>query len=576
MSKGEENGAPARGQTASRSGGQRPARPRPEAGLSPEGGRSGRQRASAPRQDPPSASGPPRGAPREGKAAQAEAGSSEDLRHRSISAVLWGAFGAFLRAALQTLSQIILARLLGPEQFGVFALALVVVFFSTFFADVGLAYGLIQRKNVRDQDIRFVFTWQAILGTVMTLIVFASAPHVADFYGDVRLVEVLRWLSVTCLIGALGSTASTLLRKDLNFRAINLATVISYAIGFLCFGVPMAISGYGVEALVVAFLVQTTLQTVYQMLARPHPMRPLLWQPASRELLGFGGTVLLTNLINWVMNSVDRVVVGRTMSMTATGLYSTVSNFISGPTITVLAMLQSVLYSASARVQDNAASLRTGLRAMIGIVGLAFVPVFFTIAVVAATFMRAVYGERWVGGEVVLTPLALAMPAVLLMGLSTPILWTSGNVKQEFKLQIPIAILWTVVLVVVSRYESLVLLSWSVLALYYVRAAVIIGATIRAVQLRFVEVLKLLAPGLVVTAGVVLTAMAVDRGLAGFVPEAAVRLLLIILACALALAVMIRVVRSLLPSEVRDLTTRLADRLPGPGRRMVRGLLGAG
>ena len=507
-------------------------------------------------------------------AASPAAEPQQDLRHRSISAVLWGALGAFLRAFLQVFAQIILARLLGPEQFGVFALALVVVFFSSFFADVGLAYGLIQRKVVRDEDIRFVFTWQAILGTVTTLIVFVSAPYVAEFYGDARLVEVVRWLSISCLIGAVGSTAVTLLRKDLNFRAINLATVISYAIGFLLVGVPMAVMGFGVESLVAAFLVQMSVQTGYQMMARPHPKRPLLWQPASRELLGFGGTVLVTNLVNWVMNSIDRVVVGRMMTITAAGLYSTVSNFISGPTITVLAMLQSVLYSASARVQDNAESLRTGLRTMFGIVGVAFVPVFFTIAVVAATFMRAVYGERWVGGEVVLTPLALAMPAVLMMGLSTPILWTSGNVKQEFKLQIPIAILWTVVLVAVSRSESLAVLSWSILVLYYVRAAVIVGATIRAVQLPFTEVLRLLGPGLLVAAGVMAAASGVDRGMAALLPDAVARLLVIIVASALALVVMLRLVRGLLPGEVIDMVLRLSDRLPGMARGAVRRLFG--
>ena len=507
-------------------------------------------------------------------AAVADAETAEDLKHRSISAVLWGALGAFLRAFLQVFAQIILARLLGPEQFGVFALALVVVFFSSFFADVGLAYGLIQRKVVRDEDIRFVFTWQAILGTVTSLLVFFSAPHVAAFYGEGRLVDVVRWLSVSCFIGAIGSTAATLLRKDLNFRAINLATVISYAIGFLLVGVPMAVFGFGVESLVAAFLVQMAVQTGYQMIARPHPKRPLLWQPASRELLGFGGTVLLTNLINWIMNSIDRVVVGRMMTITAAGLYSTVSNFISGPTITVLAMLQSVLYSASARVQDNARSLRTGLRTMFGIIGVVFIPVFFTIAVVAATFMRAVYGERWVGGEVVLTPLALAMPAVLMMGLSTPILWTSGNVKQEFRLQIPIAILWTVVLIVVSRSESLAVLSWSIFALYYVRAAVIVGATIRAVRLPVTEVLDLLAPGLIVASGVMAVAVGVDRGLASMFPDAAVRLLAIVAASAMALIVMVRLVRGLLPGEVIDLVIRLADRLPRIARRLVRRLFG--
>ena len=77
------------------------------------------------------------------------------------------------------------------------------------------------------------------------------------------------------------------------------------------------------------------------------------------------------------------------MTITAAGLYSTVSNFISGPTITVLAMLQSVLYSASARVQDNARSLRTGLRTMFGIIGVALADPIVAMAKVALSHRSA-------------------------------------------------------------------------------------------------------------------------------------------------------------------------------------------
>ncbi len=499
-----------------------------------------------------------------------EAARSQDLKHRSISAVLWGALGAFLRAGLQIVSQVVLARLLGPEQFGLFALALVVVFFSTFFADIGLAYGLIQRKVVKDEDIRFVFTWQVLLGTAITALLFFLAPLVATFYDDPRLVPVMRWLSLTPLIGALGATASVLLRKDLNFKSINLANVVSYAVGFLAFGIPMALLGFGVEALIAAFLVQAGVQALYQVVARPHPKRPMFWQPSAKELLNFGGTVLATNVINWVMSSVDRVVVGRVMSMTEAGLYSTVHNFISGPTVTVLSLLQSVLYSASARVQDNQQSLRAAFRTMFGIVGLAIVPVFFTVAVVASTFMHAVYGERWIGGEVVLAPLALAMPAFLLMGLSTPILWTAGKVRQEFQLQIPIAIVWTAVLLAVSRQESLALLSWSVCALYYLRAGVIIIATIRAVELRVVEMATVLAPGVLVAALVMAAAAATDRGLADVLANPVLRLAAVIGVSAVTFTVMLKAIRPLLQTDVHAFLLRLAERVPTRlGRRFA-------
>ncbi|MGE0315572.1 MAG: lipopolysaccharide biosynthesis protein [Lautropia sp.] len=495
---------------------------------------------------------------------------ASNLKHRSISAVLWGTVGAFMRIGLQIVAQIVLARILGPEQFGLFAMGLVVIFFSSFFADVGLAYGLIQRKVVSDEDIRFVFTWQMVLGLLITVVLFVAAPAIARFYDDQRLVDVVQWLSLTCVIGALGSAASTLLRRELDFKTLNLAAAISYAVGFLVVGIPMALLGFGVESLIAAFLTQMFIQALICFLKRRHPVRPLFWQPAAMELIRFGGTVFATNLVNWVMNSVDRLVVGRTMSMTSAGLYSTVHNFISAPTIQALSLLQSVLYSASARVQDSTEKLQSGLRTMSGIVGLAVMPVFFTVAVVAPTFMHAVYGHKWVGGEVVLAPLAVAMPALLLMGMATPILWTSGNTTKEFRIQIPIAIVWLVVLVAVSHLGSLALLSWAVCGLFYLRAGVIVQATLNAIGMRPIEWLSLLRPGLVVSAGVMLAAWLTDHGLASVVPIDLLRLLIVVAVSGVAFVAMLRAVRGLLSGEVLELFVRLSDRVPaGKGRRVV-------
>ncbi|MFX6409630.1 oligosaccharide flippase family protein, partial [Acinetobacter baumannii] len=78
--------------------------------------------------------------------------------------MFWGGGGTLLRIVMQFGAQVVLARILGPEQYGLFAIGAIVVGFSSFFSDIGLAYGLIQKKEIAAKDIRFVFTWQIILG----------------------------------------------------------------------------------------------------------------------------------------------------------------------------------------------------------------------------------------------------------------------------------------------------------------------------------------------------------------------------------------------------------------------------
>jgi len=496
--------------------------------------------------------------------------AATDISHRSVSAALWGILGTLFRIVLQIGAQVALARILGPEQFGLFAVALVVVAFSSFFADVGLAYGLIQRQPLSDDDVRFVFTWQLVLGTVVSVLLLASVPYAVSFYGDPRLGTVLSWLSVSCLINAFGATSNALLRRAMDFRSVHIAAVVSYAVGFFGFGIPMALAGFGVESLIAAYLVQSTLAAAMTFARARHPVRPLFGHADARGILGFGAAVLGTNLINWVMTSLDRIVVGRMMSFTAAGLYSTMHNFITAPTVQALSVLQGVLYSASSSVQSSRLKLHRGFRTMFGAVGLFVAPVFFAVAAVAETFIAVLYGTKWTGGGVVLAPLAIAMPAFLLMGMAVPALWASGNTNRELKLQIPIALVWAVVLVTVASSRSLAALGWAVCALYYVRAAVIIVATCRVVRLPVRMLPSLLAAAAWVTLAVALVAWGIDRGLAAMVPSPPARLALVVVACALAMAVSLRAVRGSIRPEVADLIGRIVLRLPAPARRVAR------
>ena len=82
---------------------------------------------------------------------------------------------------LQLATQVVLARILGPVEFGLFALGVLVVGISTYFSDIGLAYALIQKKSVNANDIRFVWTWQCFLGLLVSGAIFFSAGHLQLF-----------------------------------------------------------------------------------------------------------------------------------------------------------------------------------------------------------------------------------------------------------------------------------------------------------------------------------------------------------------------------------------------------------
>ncbi len=484
------------------------------------------------------------------------------MGHRSISAFLWGAGGTGARIAIQVVSQIVLARLLGPEQFGLFATGLVVVFFTNLIADAGLAYGLVQRKSVGEDDVRFIFTWQMMLAVAVSVSLYLGAPWIAQGFGDERMSDVVRWLSVAAIITSAGATSTALLRREMDFKTINIAGVAAYAVSFVGIGIPMAIAGFEVYALITAFLMQAVIISAICYWKMRHSVRPLLVHPDARGITGFGATVFGTNLVNWVMSSLDRAIVSAYLGVTSAGLYATVHNLINTPAQAALATLQPVFYAASAQVQGNHEQLRNGLRAMFSAICLFAMPVFVAISIVAETFILALYGTKWAGGEVVLGPLALAVPAMLLMGMSTPVLWTAGYPRREFQLQLPLAIVWALSCVAVAQLGSLALVSWVVFAMFVLRAGILIYATLLAVELPASALLPLFRPGVIVSGLVAVAAFATDRGLAIFAAGPHVKLIAVIATCAIAMIAGLRLVRGDLPPDLQRLLAKVGDRLP--------------
>src|SRR5690606_3356125 len=139
---------------------------------------------------------------------------------------------------------------------------------------------------------------------------------------DPRVEPIVHWMSLACVLMALGGPSICLLQRDLNFRAIGLIQMGSYAAGYLCVGLPMALADQGPQALAAACIVQAAVQLGASFALRPHSLVPLLRHPLGAETLSTGRTVFATNIINWLLTNLDRIIIGRVLNAHAVGVYS--------------------------------------------------------------------------------------------------------------------------------------------------------------------------------------------------------------------------------------------------------------
>ena len=144
--------------------------------------------------------------------------------------------------------------------------------------------------------------------------------------------------------------------------------------------------------------------------ATSHAVQPLVYHDEARALSTYGGTVLITNLINWLINNIDRVIVGRLFASREIGLYATTYNMLQTPTSSLLGIVQPVFFAASSRIADDRETIAASYRALIAAVVTYILPVFVAVAAISETFVLGLYGPKWHESAALVVPLALAMP----------------------------------------------------------------------------------------------------------------------------------------------------------------------
>ncbi len=482
------------------------------------------------------------------------------LGQPSVAAVKWSTVATLARFLLQLCAQVMLARTLGPEIFGLFAMGMVVLTLASFLTGFGFSWSLLQRATVQAEDIRFALTWQVIVGLITTTWVYFLASWLALYFKEPRVQFVIEWLSLACLLTAAAGPATYLLQRDLNFRAIGLIQVGSYGAGYLLVGIPMAWLGWGAASLVAAWLVQASVVLVASYALKPHPLRPLLWYAGAATAIRTGRSVFITNIVNWLLNNMDRVLIGRLLNAQALGLYNVAYNMATLPNSLLLGALQPAFLAAGAQLQDQLPRLGRVYLNMLATVLVLVLPAFVFLALISDDLVRLLYGPAWREAGWVLQILFVSMPAYVVWGLSTPVLWNTGRQNFEFALQLPLVLIGAAGFYAFAG-QGLRSAAGVAATLLVLRAAVMSLAAMRALQLRWTIVLPHAVRGALLSGLCVLGVWSGHNATSGFdSPWLALLVSGLLTLCAVAVPILCRP-QQLLGAATIDMVLRFFPRL---------------
>ncbi len=333
-------------------------------------------------------------------------GGAESLIRTAASGVVWTAAERVGGRVLNFVVFAILAHLLAPEDFGLIALAMVVIAFGEILAGQGLTEAIIQAAVVDQERLSTAFWINVGGGGLLFLLGFTGAPFFAEAFHEPGMPVVLRALSFLFLISGISGVHHSLLAKQMRFRSLAVLGVLTAGCGAVV-GVALALAGFGVWSLVGQSLSASMVGTV--MLWRLEPWRPgfVFSGEKAKGLLSFGWNVVAGRFAGFLNRRGDDLVIGAVLGSMVLGYYTVAYRVILALTSMILGTVSSVAFPVFVRVRSEARDFAGAYALAVFTTSFVAFPAFLVVGLYAREIVLLAFGGRWLPSVPVLQVLSI-------------------------------------------------------------------------------------------------------------------------------------------------------------------------
>lgn len=381
-------------------------------------------------------------------------GTTAQLRSRAARGAAWSGLSTIVLRLGGLVVGIVLARILTPEQFGVYAVALTVQGILMTVADLGLSADII-RSDEPERIAPTVATLGLTSGVVLTAVTIAGSGMIAAALGSPPAGPAIAVLSLTLLLGGAGVVPYAMLSRRFQQRELFAAGVADFVVSTVVTLVLVAL-GLGVMGLAIGRVAAQTVSTSLQfVLARVVP-RFAIDRAVLAPVLAFGLPIAAANLLSWALLNVDNIVLARVVGATALGYYVLAFNISSWPMSALSQMVRSISLPYFSRKGASGDELAT----VAALAWAGALPAGAVLAALSAPVIDVVYGAKWLPAAPVLAALGLYGSLRVAFDIFAGYLYAQGRTHPVLWIQV----LWLVILVtgmiVASRAYGIVGAGW--------------------------------------------------------------------------------------------------------------------
>jgi PST family polysaccharide transporter len=320
----------------------------------------------------------------------------EEVRRLALRGVGTLLLRSISQRMLMVVGNVLLARLLAPETFGVYAIVSFVVGMAGFLADLGMGASLIQRKEPpTEADLRTAFTLSFALNCVVTTVIMLAAPHVMTvwYHLDGSHVAAVRMMALAVLLSTFTAIPTIRLERALQFQRLAIADLLTQLV-YLVVTIPLAYAGLGVWCFVWGTLVSRIVNVVAVNGLSPWIPRFSLDARSARAMLSFGLPYQLNGLVNTARESFIPTFVAFAAGAAAVGYVNWALN-LALMSLFLIPIVSRVSFPAFARLQHDPAALKGAIERSIKWVAATVFPATLMLAALAPFIVKHVYLSKW-------------------------------------------------------------------------------------------------------------------------------------------------------------------------------------
>ncbi len=381
------------------------------------------------------------------------------LALKSVSGTIWTLIDIIFNKAIYFIATLVLARLLGPSEFGLIGMIMVFFTIGTTMVDSGLSVSLVRTPNLDDAEYSTIFYMNLAMSLIAYLFVFVLAPFVADFYAQQILESLIRIYCFGFIITALRMIPQAKLVREMNFKKIAILNIPGNIVGLIV-GVWMAMNGYRVWSIVGLYLSTQIVATLMYWVFMKWRPKFIFSVEKMKYHWSFGYKLMISAQLNTVFDNIYNILIGKLYSVQSLGYYERAYTLNNYPVSILSGIINKVSLPLLSQISDDKQRTLKVYRIILMLSFFISAPLMLGALVLAKPLFNLVLGEQWIPAVPFFQILCLAYMLYPIHSLNINLLSVYGKSNLFLKLEI-IKKIMILILVLISVNFGIYGLIWS-------------------------------------------------------------------------------------------------------------------